>query len=166
MDAMSRARAHTLRHTWENGQHVRTGIVNPWPECIAQWHSDVSAGIAWRSDERYYEVRYETLVASTEATMAALVDWLRLPWRSEVLTGYRRGGMPNHAALAGPITQAAVGRWRTDLDRDARQLFRGAASELLQALQYSRDEGWIDSDPVDVEGATRGPERRAATMPA
>jgi protein-tyrosine sulfotransferase len=164
-DVVCSLRTHP-EHVWENGRHVRTGIVNPWPKCIAEWHNDVSAGVAWRSDERYYEVRYEALVDSTEATMAALIDWLRLPWRSEVLTGYRRSGMPNHAALAGPITQAAVGRWRTDLDWDARRLFRGAANELLQALRYSCDESWVDADPVDVEQVAGGRERRAPTMPA
>jgi hypothetical protein len=119
-------------------------FVNPWSDCITQWCNDVQAGIAWRDDPRYHEILYEELVTTPERALTGLLHWLGHDWSPEVLSGYRRSGMPNHSAMGGPITQSSLGRWRTDLDHESRQLFRGAANELLTHLRFVDDDGWIN----------------------
>lgn len=141
-------------YKWSNGTHVRSGIINPWSKCVAEWERDVRAGIACRGDRRYCEIHYEALVASPERALTPVFNWLGLNWSPYVLTGYRRAGMPNHPAMTGAITQASVGRWRTDLDAEARQNFRGAANELLISLVYVEDDSWIGQSSNDVLGVT------------
>lgn len=140
-------------YVWVNGKYVRSGVLNPWPECVAEWAGDIRAGIAWRSDARYFEIFYEELVSFPQRTMMRLLEWLGHGWSEEILTNYRRSGMPNHRALAGPITQSAVSRWRSDLPVEARELFRGANNQLLKDLHYVDGEGWIDQgfDSIEIE---------------
>jgi hypothetical protein len=148
-------------HVWAEGRHVRSGIVNSWDDCIAEWHNDVTAGIAFRTDPRYFEIRYETLTADPESLLRDLFGWLRIDWSHEVLEQYRRPGMPNHTGLAGPISQSSVGRWSRDLPAEARALFRGAPNELLKSLGYLDDEHWIDNERA---AAPSGSKREAEAI--
>jgi len=65
----------------------------------------------------YLEVRYEDLVADLEGGARRLLDFLGLPWDDAVLHFYEQAGKrdvttPSYAAVASPIYQHAVGRWR------------------------------------------------------
>ena len=64
-----------------------------------------------------HELRYEALVADTEAEMRALIAFLGLPWDEALLdhqrTALGRGPIatPSYAQVAQPIYRGAAGRW-------------------------------------------------------
>jgi len=65
----------------------------------------------------YLEVRYEDLVADLEGGARRLLAFLGLPWDERVLHFYEQAGQrdvttPSYAAVASPIYEHAVGRWR------------------------------------------------------
>ena len=63
----------------------------------------------------WLEVRYESLVREAEPQMQRVLSFLGLPWSSEALAFHRRRDpvrSPTYAAVARPVHQEAVGRWR------------------------------------------------------
>ena len=68
-------------------------------------------------DLRYLEYRYEDLVAAPEETARAVIAFMGEAWSDEVLD-YRRAAAeryvatPSRQAVAEPLTDRAIGRWR------------------------------------------------------
>jgi hypothetical protein len=132
------------KYRWENEQFVRTGIVNPWDECVREWVEDVERGLAWRGDPRYFEARYEDVISDPERALRPLFAWLGVSWEPAVLEAYKTEEHINHPGLAESIHQKAYRRWQADLPAEARGLFRGEPNDLLVRLGYEADEAWID----------------------
>ncbi|HUW84187.1 MAG TPA: sulfotransferase [Phycisphaerae bacterium] len=114
-------------------------------ECLRWWISCVRAGIRWRGDPRYLEVKYEELVTGLRNTMARVLDFLGEPWSDEVIRahevqrnhphiGYERGT----PEVREPIFQSSMGRWRKDLPMHEAKRFSQRAEMLLQRLGYTR----------------------------
>ena len=68
-------------------------------------------------DLRHLEYRYEDLVAAPERTARAVIEFIGEPW-SEAVLDYRAAAAdryvatPSRQAVAEPLTDRAVGRWR------------------------------------------------------
>lgn len=76
--------------------------------------------------------------------MRALFEWLGEPWDEDLMSKARATRVSSHPNVSGPVSGRSVGRWRQDLPREARTLFRGSASALLVELGYASDDAWIE----------------------
>ncbi|MFV8820023.1 tetratricopeptide repeat-containing sulfotransferase family protein [Haliea sp. E17] len=64
---------------------------------------------------RIHTLEYEQLVASPRETLAAVLQYLDLPWAEDCLDFHRRGGVVTTAStvqVREPLYRSAVGRWR------------------------------------------------------
>ena len=111
---------------------------------IAVWREHVAAGMRWRGDQRYVEVKYENLAQAPRKTMEKVLDFLGEPWSEDVLRAHEI--QRNHPHIANeqgtpevrmPIFGTSVGRWRTELSERDAQRFWHSAGELLQSLGYT-----------------------------
>lgn len=97
---------------------------------------------------RYYEVRYEDLVADTEGTLRKLLDFLEEPWDDALLAHDTRPHdvQPRYLAFssrrretareAGPVYRSRIGAYRRELGPELRLLIRTLGGRELRALGY------------------------------
>ena len=126
--------------------------------CAVQWRTSVKAGLRFRGDPAYHELRYEDLVRDPEPTLRALVDFLGVPWTDRLLDAAPAdGGDPDEMAASGDIFRSSLGRWRRDLSAADRAALRPLIGPLLVKLGYERDLSW---QPVTVAPAPERASRR------
>lgn len=138
---------------WVDGRWVRELDPRPVEEYARRWVADTSAGMRWRGDPRYLEVRYEDLVHAPEATLAAVLAFLGEPYHPALLAvdapaagsaampaaSGAPGGQPD---AAGTITTVSVGRWQRDLVGTDRASVKTIAGARLIELGYATDQDW------------------------
>jgi hypothetical protein len=91
-----------------------------------------------RRREDSHLVRYEDLVADTEATLARLFDYLQLDSSHEVL-----GGLSESSDSAAELdhatsesAEASIGRWQSEMTPSLVKACEGAFADALQAFGY------------------------------
>jgi hypothetical protein len=112
---------------------------------LALWKRHVEAGLAWRGDSRYLELRYEDLVASPRTVMERVLNFLDEPWSDDVLHAReyqlnRPHKIMEHGTpeVHKPIFRNSIGRWRHDLTRAESERCWEKVGKLLQLLGYER----------------------------
>ena len=95
--------------------------------------------------DRYYEVRYETLINKPEGTLQALCIFLgetydpaMLDYRQEALRA--GGGIDAHVEPQAVLQSSSIGRWQREMTRFERRLSQSVAGPLLAELGYTPDE--------------------------
>ena len=63
-----------------NGEMVKANTWHPIEPCVKRWIRDVTAGLAYRGEPWYTEVRYEDLVHEPESTLRRLFEFLEEEW--------------------------------------------------------------------------------------
>lgn len=107
-----------------------------------EWNVRLALEAAGTFDPRlYHEVRYETLVASSEVAWRELCAFLDLPFDEAVLRSHEGRARPDRL-LEGdqvwlPVTKG-LRDWRTQMCADDVARFEAAAGELLDELGYPR----------------------------
>jgi uncharacterized membrane protein YkvA (DUF1232 family) len=86
--------------------------------CARQWRSHVVAGLRFRGDPAYFELRYEDLVRAPEPVLRDLMAFLELPWDDALLATGSDAAEPK---ASGRIFSASIGRWRRDLSQPDRR---------------------------------------------
>ena len=111
--------------------------------CAVQWRTSVKAGLRFRDDPAYYELRYENLVLDPEPTLRALLNFLGVPW-DDCILGVSAGPVvdPDEATAAGDIFRSSIGRWRRDLHQADRKALRSLIGPLLIELGYDNGLVW------------------------
>jgi len=141
------------RQRVHRGGIVPNRVDRPIALCAQRWLRDTGMGRVYAGHPRLTELRYEQLVADPEREMRRLLEFLGEPWESGVLepgteAGGRSGVLMNNANAVAPISGAATGRWRRDLSAAERHSFDRVAGDLLIALGYAEDRGWVDDPPI------------------
>jgi sulfotransferase family protein len=131
--------------TWSMRNGIRETVTHPWSQCVAQWVASTRQGLRWRTDSRYYELKYESLIESPERTIEELLQWLNEPWEPAILDQARLQKVFSHPGVSQAINPQARARWRKDLDAEGREAFRGAGQQLLLELNYAADDDWISA---------------------
>jgi hypothetical protein len=108
----------------------------------------------------YMEAKYEDLVTETEPTLRRVADFLELPWDAAMLDYHERAEerlkekardlprkksrgdqpaaarMASHAMAKQPPDPKRIGRWRTEMSAEDRELYESVAGKLLVELGY------------------------------
>lgn len=100
---------------------------------IDYWMERVEAGIRFRGDPLYHEIRYEDLIDDPTETLQALFDALGLDWEPSLLVA---PGTEDDAPHQRPIYAFAVEQWRTELSPAEIALIERKAGPLLRSLGY------------------------------
>jgi hypothetical protein len=144
-DVVCSLRTHP-KYRWDHGRRVPSGIINPWSACVTRWVHDTNAGLHWRTDPRYLEIRYEHLIAEPESTVRSILAWLDEPWEPDILDFHERheevGSDVANPGVRKPVYSVARGRWRTDLPEEALAAFTSDAHALLVDLGYADSDAW------------------------
>jgi hypothetical protein len=164
-------------HLIRDGRDVCLSIMN-WPKAHAKnpgtfptWKDDpVSTTALWWElnvrlgrqfggslrPERYYELRYESLVSHPERECVALCSFLDLPYEGAMLR-YYEGKTQTGPALSSkdawlPVT-AGLRDWKSQTPGRDIERFEAAAGELLEQLGYPR--AYPQPRPGQLENASR-----------
>jgi hypothetical protein len=95
--------------------------------------------------DRYYEVRYETLINNPEGTLQALCVFLGETYDPAMLD-YRQeaqragGGIDAHVEPQAVLQSSSICRWQREMTRFERRLSQSVAGPLLAELGYTPDE--------------------------
>ena len=147
-DTVCSLRTHPSRKVID-GKVIELNTRNPIEDCIARWVTTVNAGLRYRGDPRYYELRYEDLIRDDETTLKGLFAFVGEPWEPSILDYHRnrdgsRDATKNalHPGIHKPITKTSEGRWRKDLSKEEMDVFKKSAGELLIKLGYAENNDW------------------------
>jgi len=139
---------HHPKYKRVNGEKVRTHKNRLIRNCTDRWINDVSAGLEYRDDPRYYEVRYEHFVRAPKDTLSNLLDFLEVSFEEKLLSHHEHADdepaffLPSQNAVE-PINDSSVGRWKTDLSQKEAQTVERKAGDLLRRLRYTEDKSWV-----------------------
>mgnify|MGYP001824269825 CR=1 FL=1 len=131
---------------WVDGQWQKVLVPRSVESYARRWLADVAAGLEWRDDPRYTEVRYEDLVADPQAVLRAICDGIGAGHDSEWLAGIGSAqpagasddGHTKRPDYEGAVSAASVGRWRTDLSTDEQAEVERLCGPQLRELGYER----------------------------
>lgn len=141
-DASASVRHHPLRRLVD-GAWVRVPFSRPFATCVRAWDRLVRAGLRYRDDPRYTEIRYEDLVLQPERTLRGLFDFLGEPWSPEVMARAEPAGLQGaELDSTAAISDSRMGRWKKDLTPAEKQVFKRHANPLLIELGYAADDRW------------------------
>lgn len=142
--------ASLLTMDWRGPDGQRIDYTTDATLAARYWANSVIAARSFQSatqgQSRFFELRYEDLVARPESCLRALFDYLGEPWEPQVLAYHHRerslGSESSAEAVRKPIYSTATGRWRTDLDAAQRAAVKREAGKVLVELGYCRDLDW------------------------
>jgi hypothetical protein len=141
-DVICSLRTHP-RHRVVDGKIIPLHTWNPIEQCTSRWVQDVRLGLHHRGDPRYFEIRYEDLVQSPEATLRPLFEFLELPWEPAVLrfhevrsTSRDPTKFAQNPEATRPLQATALGRWRRDLNAADLAYVVREAGALLREVGY------------------------------
>jgi hypothetical protein len=137
------------RYRMVDGRRVELDTMNPLDQCVRRWVHDVEAGMAYRGDPRYIEVKYEDLIGSDEESLIRVLGFLGEPWDERVTKYYQiespgrdEDKMPQNPGATKPIYRTAHRRWRKEFTEEDKRVFKAIAGDLLVTLGYEEDDDW------------------------
>lgn len=128
---------------WVDGRWQKVLVTRPTIWYARRWLDDTAAGMAWRGDPRYVEIRYEDLVADPAAVLREVCAvagveadpaWLALATTPAATAD--ETGQTKRPDYEGAVSGASVGRWRTDLSADDRREVERLCGSRLRELGY------------------------------
>ncbi len=137
-----------LQQNWQsrtNGDPV--AIIQDPEAATAYWKKAVTAGqrAAQQSKtlrQRHLEIRYEDLVTEPENIVRQVLDHIGEPWEPEVLCFHEKDDPSVYENIHRPISDASVGKWKSELTSDQKSILKRMAGDLLIDLGYARDLDW------------------------
>ncbi|HEY6433923.1 MAG TPA: sulfotransferase [Acetobacteraceae bacterium] len=130
--------------------------------CAVQWRASVKAGLRFRRDPAYHELRYEALVTDPERTLRRLLHFLDLPWDDSLLRPVPIGAISDEIAASGEVFGSSVARWRRDLSGADRRALQPLIGPLLIELGYAHSLRWgAGAHPTGMAAAATGNEASA-----
>lgn len=119
------------------------GAANYWVEAVTKGRHSATLD---QVKGKYYEIRYEDLVAVPEKVLRSLFKFINEPWDPAVLDYHqikRELGQESSAAqVSRPLEKKALGRWKTDLKDQDKAVVKRIAGKLLIELGYADDDAW------------------------
>jgi len=131
---------------WVDGQWQKVLVPRSVESYARRWLADTTAGLAWRDDPRYVEVRYEDLVTDPQVVLRSICDGIGAGHDAEWLAqvGPPEASLPPEARQTkrpdyeGAVSAASVGRWRADLSAEEQAEVERLCGPQLRELGYER----------------------------
>ena len=131
---------------WVDGEWQKVLVPRSVESYARRWLADITAGLAWRDDPRYVEVRYEDLVTDPPVVLRSICDGIGAGHDAEWLAqvGQREpaaapdAGQTKRPDYEGAVSAVSVGRWRTDLNADEQAEVERLCGPQLRELGYER----------------------------
>jgi protein-tyrosine sulfotransferase len=130
---------------WVDGKWQKVLVPRSVETYAQRWLADTAAGIAWRGDPRYVEVRYEDLVADPQTVLRAVCDGIGAGHDPAWLAGIGTeeaassdAGQTKRPDYEGAVSATSVGRWRADLSAEERAEVERLCGPQLRELGYER----------------------------
>lgn len=137
------------RHKVVYGKLIPLNTWKPIGPCIERWVSTIEDSRKYLSDPRYLEIRYEDLVLNTRYTLEKVFSFLEEPWDDNVLQYHTIDTpsrnitkFPQNPEAVNPLTNNAIGRWKTDFTIEDKRLFKRMGGDLLVELGYESSNNW------------------------
>ncbi len=125
---------------WVDGAWQKVLVPRSLETYAQRWLADTSAGLAWREDPRYLEIRYEDLVADPAGVLRSVCDGVGLAadvdWLAAVLPPAEPGASLSGPDYEGALNSSSVGRWRRDLSASEQAQIALLCGSRLDALGY------------------------------
>jgi hypothetical protein len=125
---------------WVDGEWQKMLVPRSVESYARRWLADTTAGLAWRDDPRYVEVRYEDLVADPPAVLRAICDGIGASadtaWLESLAHPEGDDQESKQPDYEGAVSSASVGRWRADLSAAERQEVERLCGPRLRELGY------------------------------
>ncbi len=125
---------------WLDGEWQKVLVPRSTEWYARRWLADTAAGMAWRDDPRYLEVRYEDLVAHPSAVLRAICEGVGAAddadWLAEVGQRDEGAGHTKRPDYEGALSAASVGRWRGDLGAAEQREVERLCGPRLRELGY------------------------------
>jgi len=130
-----------------NGKIVPNVVRNPFDWCIRRWVSCLNQGKKWRKSDRYLEVKYEDLVNNTVNAMEKLYNFLEVELiaKDKLLNFYKHEEAEKHLQnieVGMPIYKKTIGRWKRDMSKAEKEMFKCMAGGMLIELGYEENLDW------------------------
>ena len=154
-------------HVIRNGRDVAISMLEKWNNEIhvdifftaRNWVRRIKRAQASGNrlgPKRYYELRYECLVADPEAELEALCDFLGEPYIPEMaqpqILGRKEIDPKSwEAPIRQPPNTTRIGRWQQEMSLADQRLFQRIAGTLLIALDYEL----LDLGPMPLPEVAR-----------
>ena len=131
---------------WVDGEWQKVLVPRSVESYARRWLADTAAGLAWRDDPRYVEVRYEDLVADPQVVLRSICDgigaghdaeWLAQVGQPEA-SAAPEAGQTKRPDYEGAVSAISVGRWRADLSPDEQAEVERLCGPQLRELGYER----------------------------
>lgn len=128
---------------WKDGAWEKALVPRSLETYAQRWVDDTAAGMRWRGDGRYVEVRYEDLVGSPRPELeriSAAIDepaeaaWLERVSRPADGSKAIEGSRPDDK---GAISATSIGRWRDELVGRDREVVERICGPRLRELGYA-----------------------------
>jgi len=105
---------HVIRDGRDVALSLNEGRDFALPSAIFRWLSAVEAGIRFRGNLRYYELKYEDLILDTENSLKKLMDFLEEDYDPEMLNYMNKGknNPLNYGTTA--IYSNKIGKWKKE----------------------------------------------------
>jgi hypothetical protein len=105
------------------------------------WNQSVQNGLAFKENPRVYTLSYEDLVTNPDAELPGVMAFLGDSFEQSqtdpaVFGADRRSNLKHFKKLSSPITPISVGRWRSDLTEEQRDVFNSQSGATLKELGY------------------------------
>jgi len=109
------------------------------------WHNGQQAVKLWRDKlpaDQWYDIRYEDLAREPKPEIRKLCDFLGEDYSDDLLSFYQtptaqgRGRTKDNAALAYPISDKYIGRYKEELSLRDQRIMAAVAAETLHELGY------------------------------
>jgi hypothetical protein len=137
------------RYKMVNGRRIELDTLNPLDKCIQRWVKDVSSGLLWRDDSRYYEIKYENIVDYREAPLKKVFKFLDEPWNEKVTKFFEKNDkqirsdkIVQNPGVKEPIYKKAKRRWEKEFSEEDKKTFKKIGGNLLIELGYEKDNNW------------------------
>jgi len=130
--------ALSARKKWGYAYQDLTYLLHHWVRNVRTGQRDGRA----LGEDRYLEIRYETLVGEPQTTLEGVCRFLKEDFHPQMLhhtdLAQKVGpGPDNHTETLKPVSTASIGRWQREMSHFHQKLAMRIAGDLLNELGYT-----------------------------
>ncbi len=142
--------ASLLAMDWKTPAGAPVSYTRSMQDAARYWRAAVEAARQFArstaGSSRFFEVRYEDIVARPEPCLRELFAFLGEPWEPEVLRYHEKAHALGNESSAGDVQRvlynSSVGRWKHGLSDADKSVAKAEIGDLLIELGYAADGAW------------------------